>query len=159
MGALGAFKTSHFEEVRIRQIGSRGCPFLWSRVMSNLLKVAMIDRVFSLHRQGLSQRQIARRLGINRETVARYLRQAEDASKPAIAPPGSVTAEPEPKPAIAPPGSVTAEPEPEPPLRPRLGHCRAGAKTSHCALRLCFPFSRVTRCMPPRSSKRLRALA
>jgi IS30 family transposase len=42
----------------------------------------MIDRVFSLHRQGLSQRQIARQLGINRETVARYLRQVEYASKP-----------------------------------------------------------------------------
>jgi transposase len=82
--------------------------------MSNLLKVAMIDRVFTLHRQGLSQRQIARQLGINRETVARYLRQAEDASKPAIAPPGSVAADAVPKPAVAPPGSVAADAESKP---------------------------------------------
>ena len=44
--------------------------------MSNLLKVAMIDLILSLHRQGLSQRRIASELGINRETVARYLSQA-----------------------------------------------------------------------------------
>ena len=43
--------------------------------MSNLLKVAMIDLIRSLHRQGLSQRRIASELGINRETVARYLRR------------------------------------------------------------------------------------
>jgi hypothetical protein len=36
--------------------------------MSNLLRVAMIDRILSLHRQGLSQRRIASELGINRET-------------------------------------------------------------------------------------------
>ena len=46
--------------------------------MSNLLKVAMIDLVFSLHRQGLSQRRIARELGINRETVARYLKPGRE---------------------------------------------------------------------------------
>ena len=49
--------------------------------MSNLLKVAMIDIILSLHRQGLSQRRIASELGINRETVARYLRQAEARAK------------------------------------------------------------------------------
>jgi len=57
--------------------------------MSNLLKVAMIDLILSLHRQGLSQRRIARELGVNRETVARYLRQINAASKPANAPTGS----------------------------------------------------------------------
>jgi predicted transcriptional regulator len=56
--------------------------------MSNLLKVAMIDLVLSLHRQGLSQRRIANELGINRETIARYLSQPGDAAKPANAPPG-----------------------------------------------------------------------
>ena len=39
--------------------------------MSNLLEVAMIEMILSLHRQGLSQHRIARPLGINRETVAR----------------------------------------------------------------------------------------
>ena len=77
--------------------------------MSNLLKVAMIDSIRSLHRQGLSQRQIASELGINRETVARYLRQAREGSKPAIAPPGSGSPDAESKPAIAPPGSSSPE--------------------------------------------------
>ena len=54
--------------------------------MSNLLKVAMIDLILSLRRRNWSQRRIAQELGINRETVARYLRQAEAAPKPASAP-------------------------------------------------------------------------
>ena len=57
--------------------------------MSNLLKMAMIDIILSLHRRGWSQRRIAGELGINRETVARYLRQARAAPKPANAPSGS----------------------------------------------------------------------
>ena len=60
--------------------------------MSNLLKVAMIDLVLSLHRQGLSQRRIATELRINRETVARYLSWHRDAAKPANAPSGSIDA-------------------------------------------------------------------
>jgi transposase len=77
--------------------------------MSNLLKVAMRDLIFSLHRQGLSQRQIASELGINRETVARYVRQAREGSNPAIAPSGSATSDAESKPAIAPSGSTSCE--------------------------------------------------
>ena len=82
--------------------------------MSNLLKVAMIDLVLSLHRQGLSQRRIASELGINRETVARYLSQPRDAAKPAIAPSGSIEAGAEPKPANAPSGSIEAEADSKP---------------------------------------------
>ena len=55
--------------------------------MSNRLKVAMIDVILSLHRKGWSQRRIATELDINRETVARYLKRAIAAAKPAIAPP------------------------------------------------------------------------
>ena len=77
--------------------------------MSNLLKVAMIDAILALHRQGLSQRRIARELGVNRETVARHLRQAELAPKPANAPPGSIAAGAESKPANAPPGSAALD--------------------------------------------------
>src|ERR1039458_5485427 len=73
--------------------------------MSNRLKVAMIDLVLSLHRKGWSQRRIAIELEINRETVARYLKQAGAAPKPANAPPGSDIPEAAPKPANAPPGS------------------------------------------------------
>jgi len=43
--------------------------------MANLLKMAIIDTIRTLHRRGWSQRRIAGELGINRETVAPYLRQ------------------------------------------------------------------------------------
>jgi transposase len=82
--------------------------------MSYLIKVATIDIILSLHRRGWSQRQIARELDINRETVARYLRQAESASKPANAPTGSDTDESAPKPANAPTGSDSLETGPNP---------------------------------------------
>ncbi len=74
--------------------------------MSNLLKVAMIDLVLSLHRQGLSQRRIATELRINRETVARYLSWHRDAAKPANAPSGSIEAEADSKRANAPPARL-----------------------------------------------------
>jgi transposase len=56
--------------------------------MANLLKMAVVESIFTLHQRGWSQRRIARELGLNRETVARQLRQAA-APKPAIAPIGS----------------------------------------------------------------------
>jgi transposase len=73
--------------------------------MSNLLKVAMIDVVLSLYRKGWSQRQIATELGINRETVSRYVKQSGAAPKPANAPTGSEPLGSDPKPANAPTGS------------------------------------------------------
>lgn len=66
--------------------------------MANQLKVAKVLSIKSLHAQGWSQRRIARELGVNRETVARYLRTQ---SRPAKAPLGSEDS----KPAKAPPGS------------------------------------------------------
>ncbi len=80
--------------------------------MSYRLRVAMIDVILSLHRKGWSQRRIASELDINRETVARYLKLARAAPKPAIAPPGSESSEPAPKPANAPPGSDAPETAP-----------------------------------------------
>jgi transposase len=77
--------------------------------MSNHLKVAMIDLVLSLQRKGWSQRRIATELEINRETVARYLKLARAAPKPAIAPSGSDSLQSAPKPAIAPTGSFGLE--------------------------------------------------
>jgi hypothetical protein len=44
--------------------------------LSNLLRVAVIDTILSLHQRGWSQRRIARELGVHREAFARYLRQA-----------------------------------------------------------------------------------
>ena len=45
--------------------------------MANLLKMAVSETIRTLHRRGWSQRRIADELGINRETVARHLRQAD----------------------------------------------------------------------------------
>lgn len=53
--------------------------------MSNLLKVSLQTTIYSLADRGWSQRRIAKELGINRETVGRYLRLA----KPAISTAGS----------------------------------------------------------------------
>ena len=58
--------------------------------------------IITLSRNGWSQRRIARELGINRETVAKYRREARE-SKPAIVPTGSGGLDP--KPAIPPAGS------------------------------------------------------
>src|SRR6266404_376819 len=63
--------------------------------MSNVLKVSLQTTIHSLADRGWSQRRIASELGINRETVGRYLRLAKpaisttgveegEASKPAI---------------------------------------------------------------------------
>ena len=57
--------------------------------MANRLTMALADTVKSLHQKGWSQRRIARELGVNRETVARYVQQAQNDSKPANAPTGS----------------------------------------------------------------------
>jgi Homeodomain-like domain len=48
--------------------------------MSNSLKVSLQTTIYSLDDRGWSRRRIARELGIDRETVGRYLRLA----KPAI---------------------------------------------------------------------------
>ena len=52
--------------------------------MSNSLKVSLQTTIYSLSDRGWSRRRIARELGIDRETVGRYLRLA----KPAILTPG-----------------------------------------------------------------------
>lgn len=76
--------------------------------MANQLKMAMIQALLALHARGWSQRRIARELGIDRGTVARYLQLAGQA-KPAISLTGSNAAE-EAKPAISLTGSFPAEP-------------------------------------------------
>jgi transposase len=104
--------------------------------MSNLLNVAMIDVILSLYHRRWSQRRIANELGINRETVARYLKQAAAAPKPANAPPGSTISEAAPKPANAPPGSAPSEVVPEsvaaPPGSTQDGGERGRGRPSEC---------------------------
>ena len=58
--------------------------------MANRLKMALIEAILALHQRRWSQRRIADELDIDRETVARYIRQAAaPPPKPAKAPPGS----------------------------------------------------------------------
>ena len=62
--------------------------------MPNLLKMAKVQSILSLHAQGRSQREIARTLGVDRGTVRKYLLLGLSQAKPAIAPPGSTPAKP-----------------------------------------------------------------
>ncbi len=82
--------------------------------MANQLQVAKVLSIKTLHEQGWSQRRIARELGINRESVAKYLQEqakpakapiGSDDSKPAKAPIGSEHPGDDSKPAKAPIGS------------------------------------------------------
>jgi transposase len=107
--------------------------------MSNHLKLAMIDLILSLRRRGWSQRRIARELDLNRETVARYLKQARGDPKPAIAPPGSDSREAAPKPAIAPLGSSSLDTVPNPDVPP-LGSTRDGTSRSRGRASECEPW-------------------
>lgn len=90
--------------------------------MANVLKVSMQQTILELLSRGWSQRRVARELGVNRSTVARYAhlqaeaRASPDAvSKPAISTPGSDPTSP-PKPAISTLGS-TGRPSSCVPLR------------------------------------------
>ena len=62
--------------------------------MANQLKMADVQALMALHERGWSKRRIARELGIDRETVGRYVRLAQRlTAKPASAPPGSSSPE------------------------------------------------------------------
>lgn len=54
--------------------------------MANQLKVAMVNSILTLRRQGWSFRKIAKALGVHRDTVSRCVRLAEEGSKPATHP-------------------------------------------------------------------------
>jgi hypothetical protein len=80
--------------------------------MSNVLKVSLQTTIYSLADRGWSQRRIASELGINRETVCRYLRLAKPTisitgseegadRKPAISITGKQAGETHSKPAIS----------------------------------------------------------
>ena len=103
----------------------------------NQLKMDLQQTISTLSGGGWSQRRIARELGIDRETVARYRRLARqvEVPKPAIPPTGSEPVE-GPKPAIVPPGSevgtAPSNPAAEPP-NPAISPagCKPG-RVSHC---------------------------
>ncbi len=69
--------------------------------MANLLKMAIVESIQALHAQGWSQREIARKLGIDRETVRKYVRQGLH---------GAAAVSPSPKPAKLPTGSAGLKP-------------------------------------------------
>ncbi|HNS22761.1 MAG TPA: helix-turn-helix domain-containing protein, partial [Sedimentisphaerales bacterium] len=54
--------------------------------MANQLKMAVVQAILTLRRLGWSQRQIAEKLGIHRETVARYVHAPPGEAKPATNP-------------------------------------------------------------------------
>jgi len=83
--------------------------------MANQLKLAMVNAIWTLRQRGWSQRRIARELGIDRETVARYVHLGQTDPKPATnAPTGSAGS----KPANAPLGSEDRDsPKPGPESR------------------------------------------
>ena len=51
--------------------------------MANQLKMDMVNAILTLKQRGWSQRRIARELGINRETVAKYINLPDAGPKPA----------------------------------------------------------------------------
>jgi transposase len=80
--------------------------------MANRLKMAILEAILRLQQQGWSQRRIARELGIDRDAVARHIREAQAGSKPANASPGSVAVSEDSKPANAPSGSAESAAQP-----------------------------------------------
>ena len=62
--------------------------------MANLLNVAIIESIRSLHAQGWSQRRIARELDIDRATVGKYVRRGLCEAKAANLPTGSAASKP-----------------------------------------------------------------
>ena len=57
--------------------------------MVNRIKMDLQNAILALHRRGWSFRRIAKELGVHRETVAGYVRESEDNSKPAKVTAGS----------------------------------------------------------------------
>jgi transposase len=86
--------------------------------VSNRLKMAMIETISLLSARGWSTRRIARELGIHRDTVARYLAEAQATAKPATAPTGLDDPADGSKPAKAPTGSLSVAAEAKPATAP-----------------------------------------
>ena len=90
--------------------------------MANELKVGVVNAIYVLLERRWPHRRIARTLGINRETVARYARRARARPREGQPADGDDS-----KPAKAPPGSTATGPAPEAPSPPR-----PPSQTSQC---------------------------
>jgi transposase len=86
--------------------------------------MTIVQSILSLHAQGWSQRRIADQLGIDRETVSRYVRLARSAVQPH---PSDLS-----KPAIAPIDPVRVSADSNPATPAPIGSGGAGRR-SHCA--------------------------
>lgn len=107
----------------------------------NELKMDLQQAILSL--SSWSQRKIARELGIDRETVARYRRLAREAqaANPAISPAGS-SPPPASNPAIVPPGSGSPAAPAHPPAEPsNPAISPAGSKPGRISQ--CEPFEAI----------------
>jgi IS30 family transposase len=62
--------------------------------MANQLGMAEQHSIITLWKRGWSYRRIARTLGVNRETVSRYVRLASERTDEAHGPPASAEAKP-----------------------------------------------------------------
>lgn len=76
--------------------------------MSNLLKMAKVQSIRSLHAQGWPARRIARELGVDRETVRKYVLQQSCEPKPANLPTGSAESKPATPPTVPAPAPKPA---------------------------------------------------
>jgi hypothetical protein len=106
--------------------------------MPNLLKMAKVQSILSLHAQGRSQREIARTLQVDRGTVRKYLLLGLSEPKPAIAPAGLAGSKPAApgtshEPADAPIGAMSPPGDPKPAIAP----------TGSGPLSKCAPFRRA----------------
>jgi transposase len=91
--------------------------------MPNLLKMAKVQSILSLHAQGRSQREIARTLGVDRGTVRKYLSLGLSEPEPAIAPAGLAGSKPaapatSQEPAAAPIGALNPLGDSKPAIAP-----------------------------------------
>ena len=102
--------------------------------------MAKVQSILSLHAQGWPQRRIARELGVDRETVRKYVEQRFCEAKPANAPTGSAGSKPailaglpaaDPKPANAPIG-VPADPAVPKPANAPTGSGFSPGPPSQC---------------------------
>lgn len=115
-----------FKPAILREALRLGQPVLLLCAM-NELNVNLQHSILTLVGNGWSNRRIARELGINRETVGKYLLLAR--AKPAISTPGS-DPDPDSKPAIP-----TSGPEPPPDPKPAISTAGSAAGRQS----LCLP--------------------
>jgi transposase len=123
-------------------------------MMANVLNVALVESIRSLFAQGWSRRRIARELGVDRETVGKYVSQQSGSQNPPNLPTGSATSKPAtlaglpaPEPADWQLGSLAefeattprVVPEPASNLPTGSGHPRSGSAAAGPASK-CEPF-------------------